>query len=69
MNETGEMEDTTIAVSTLGDNSYQLLPLDVEEVNGPVKKLKLKMRSAGVSSLFCSSLRQELDHPRRQEAN
>ena len=55
INEEGEMEDTNIVVPILGDNSYQLLSLDVDEVTGPVKSVSLIMtRSAGVSSLtFC----------------
>jgi hypothetical protein len=44
-----------ILVPVLGDNSYQLLPLDVDEVTGPVKSLSLVItRSAGIASLaFC----------------
>jgi len=55
MNAAGEMDDTTIIVPVLGDNSYQLLPLDIDQVTGPVKKLTLDMtRSAAVTSLkFC----------------
>jgi hypothetical protein len=42
-------------VPILGDNSYQLLLLNVEEVTSPVKKISLIMsQSVGVSSIaFC----------------
>ncbi len=51
----GETRNANIMVPILGDNSYQLLPLNVEEVTGPVKKISLIMsRSVGVSSIaFC----------------
>ena len=55
LDEDNETKKEKISVPILGDNSYQLLPLDVEKVTGPVKSLSLIMtRSAGVSSLtFC----------------
>ena len=54
-NEYGQMEDKNIVVPGLGDNSYQLLPLDLDDVTGPVKTLKLIMsRSGAITSLtFC----------------
>lgn len=53
--EGGEVEDTNVILPILGVNSYQLLPLDVGEVTGSVKKVTLVMTSsAAVSSLaFC----------------
>jgi hypothetical protein len=55
INEEGEMDETNIVVPILGDNSYQLLSLDVNDVTGPVKSVSLNTtRSAGISSLtFC----------------
>lgn len=51
MNSSGEMRTKTIVVPQLGDNSYQLVDIDVPRV----QKITLDMkRSAGVSSLsFC----------------
>lgn len=54
-NQYGQLEDKNIVVPLRGDNSYQLLPLDLADVTGPVKKLKLILtRSGAVTSLtFC----------------
>ncbi len=54
----GETRNANVMVPVLGDNSYQLLPLNVEEVTGPAKKISLIMsRSVGASSIdFCYQL-------------
>ena len=38
MNESGKIDYIIISVPLLGDNSYQLVSLDVEKVTGPVRK-------------------------------